>query len=212
MNRVEAEALTPDWTEADLKLLEVVAERLGVVGGAMELVLPLSSESKLAPRARNPLDPKAWPLAVGLAQFTRAAAMGMGLVPVEKPNDEESRRASLTAWKPLAENILASPVAMQLYLFERYLLSTGFEAAGGKWDSAARLYQAVAAPGTLKPSKGKPESSLVLFPKGSSGYEGNRALDLNGDGQITFGDLEAAVNAMRKHPVVEAVRVRLGGT
>lgn len=208
MNQIEAEALTPEWSEADLKLVEVIGERLGLP--AEELVLPLASESKLDPRARNPRDPKAWPLAVGLAQFTRAAAMGMGLVPVEKPGDEESRRASLAAWKDLAPTILASSVAMQLYLFERYLLSTGFEAAGGKWDSAARVYQAIAAPSSLNPKIKNPEPSTVIFPKGSAGYEGNKALDLNGDGEITFGDLQAAVGAMRKHPVVAAVLYRLG--
>jgi hypothetical protein len=168
VNQVEAEALTPEWSEADLKLLEVIGERLGLP--VEELVLPLASESKLDPRARNPRDPKSWPLAVGLAQFTRAAAMGMGLVPVEKPGDEASRKASLGAWKELAEQILSMTVSMQMYLFERYLHSTGFEAAGGKWDSAARLYQAVAAPSSLDAKVKSPEASTVIYAKGSAGY------------------------------------------
>jgi hypothetical protein len=209
MNQIEAEALTPEWSEADLKLVEVIAERLGST--AEEVLLPLASESKLDPRARNPRDPKAWPLAVGLAQFTRAAAMAMGLVPSEKPGDAASRNASLAAWKQLAPTILSSSVAMQLYLFERYLLSTGFEARGGKWDSAARIYQAIAAPATLDPKISKPTSDTIIYPEGSAGYEGNKALDLDGDGKITFGDLEKAVGYMKKHPSVVAALYRLGG-
>lgn len=206
MTPLEAEALTPFWSEADLASLSALAERLGMP--VEEVLLPLASESKLDPHARNPVDPKAWPLAAGIAQFTRAAAAGMGLIPGDRDAaGKDTRSESLAAWKPLAEDILKSSVGKQLYLFELFLASTGYAKAGGVFDSAARIYQAIAAPSTMVVGV-VPTKETVIYPKGSAGYDGNKALDLDNDGQVTFGDLQVAVGSMRKHPVVVAALTR----
>jgi hypothetical protein len=140
--------------------------------------------------------------------MTRIAAVEAGLIPGD--SGPGGKQASFTAWKTLADKILEAPTGMQLYLFERFLASTSYGKQGGVWDSAGRIYQAIAAPSTMAVGS-KPQKDTVLYQKGSEGYAGNTALDINGDGQITFGDLIVAVEDMRKHPVVEAVLTRLAG-
>lgn len=216
---LEAELLTPAWTDADVAFVDVLAKRLGLP--AEELLLPLASESKLNPRARNPIDPKGWPVAVGLFQMSRSAAQGMGLIPLNgpaKPEDGDAYavsdpRPTFGPWKELADDFLRWSPMRQLQLFERYLAATNFTGQPGgigKWDTAARIYQAVAASSTLNPYV-VPTRDTVVYPAGSAGYAGNTALDLDGNGVITFGDLTDAVNAMRKEPAYRALLKRLRG-
>ena len=77
MDIYNAVALTPAWSDADLRALDrACVEELGCK--AEDLLAVLVSESKLDPAARSPKDPSKWPIAVGLNQLTRHLAVRYG--------------------------------------------------------------------------------------------------------------------------------------
>lgn len=96
----------------------------------------------------------------------------------------------------------------------RYVIAYFFpwQKDGAPWDSAGRIYQAVFLPGTLKTVKGADGVLCERVGKKRLGwaYEANAALDANGDGRITVGELTEAVMRNARGPRWLEALARLG--
>ena len=191
----EARLLTPAWADTDfVQLIEVCKD---IRCKPEDLLLVLCSESNLRPDARNPKDMKVqWPFAVGLNQLTFDALVMLGRF---KPDQRGE-------WPPVAQQILDTPVGAQLEMVRQYFNATPWGRDGHEWTSAAKLYQANAAPSTLYTGE---SMDSVIYPEGSKSYDLNKGLDVNGDGKVTLGDLANAVNYYKGTPLYKAAIVRL---
>ena len=195
MTLEEARLLTPAWTATDFLQLQNVCNDIRCK--PEDLLLVLCSESRLRPDARNPQDPEKWPQAVGLNQVTFMALQMLGTLKADQKDQ----------WPKVAQQILDTPVGGQLELVRQYFNATPWGREGHAWSSAAKLYQANAAPSTLFSGEDK---STVIYPEGSDAYNGNQGLDIiKDDGGITMGDLAAAVNYFRNTPLYKAAILRL---
>ncbi|MFI5298855.1 MAG: hypothetical protein ACHREM_12225 [Polyangiales bacterium] len=190
----QAIALTPHWGDGDFATLDRLCKEIGCK--AEDLLLVMTSESRIDPKTAN-RDSSGWPLAVGLNQLTRVAAEQMGLI---KPGDKQ-------AWLKLAEAYVKKPIAEQLPTVIAYYKATPWGAMGNKYESAAKLYQANAAPSTMFAGDG---NATVLYPFGSDSFEKNKPLwILRKPTGIVFGDLKAATDWHRKNPLYQAAVTRL---
>lgn len=195
MTLEEARLLTPAWSRTDFLQLENVCADIRCK--PEDLLLVLCSESRLRPDARNPQDPSKWPAAVGLNQVTFDAMVMLGTLKSDQRGE----------WPRVAQQILDTPVGGQLEIVRQYFNATPWGREGHAWSSAAKLYQANAAPSTLYSGESK---DTVIYPDGSAAYEGNKGLDIiKDDGGVTMGDLMAAVNYFRGTPLYQAALLRL---
>lgn len=188
----DAELLLPLWKPDDFVLLKDLAE--GVIRvDPFDLMRVLVLESQMDPHARNPVDPKKYPVAVGLNQITAIAALEAKLIP------------SLDKWRPFADELMLMTVPMQLYVVARYFSGVPWGRLGKPYN-ATLLYQSNFMPYTLP---GKTAPGDVLTVKGEKTYDNNSGLDVSPkDGKITVKDLSAAMSgvpyAERTKPFWEA--------
>lgn len=197
LNPTSAKLLTPSWTAGDFSALRGVAARNQM--SPYDLLAVITSESHtLEPSARNPSNRNEWPLAVGLNQLTRTAASAAGLIPSGE---------NLDAWKEFADKMVEMRPSEQMGPIDAYYQASNLSKANKPWPNAATIYAYNAASG----SEGSGISdATVIYPKGSSGYEGNKALDVNGDGQVTGKDLRLAVEYHMGTPLYRAAALRMG--
>jgi hypothetical protein len=196
----DAILLTPAWTAWDFAVLADVAKKLAV--DVYELLAVIVSESHtLQPDARNPADPKLWPIAVGMNQITRVAAAALGLIPAET-----TKGSNLPDWKKWADGYVQAPVEFQLRVIQRYFQNNPYWQAKKSYPSGGKLYQANAASGTMfLPDRPDP----VIATKGDGVYEGIAGLDFRGKNTVTLGDLQAAVDYQKTTDVFKAAKMRL---
>lgn len=145
-----------------------------------DLLGVMESESGVQPWSQNPHGK-----ATGLIQFMPATLVGLG-------------------WTAGPDEFAKLGAEDQLPFVERYFAPHSAEGLG----SAGRLYQATFLPATLP---GSDESTVIAAPGGpnAEGYNSNKVLDTNRDGQITVGDLTARIDQVRRGPRWEALMRRL---
>lgn len=194
MTEEEAKLQTPAWSDVDF--IQLINVSRDIRCKPEDLLLVLCSESNLRPDARNPADKSKYPFAAGLNQMTFLAAVMIGSL---AENEKEQ-------WPAMAQRILDTPVGAQLEIVRRYFNATPWGRDGHEWPSAAKLYQANAAPSTLYSGV---DLSSVIYGKDTDAYDLNKGLDANGDGQVTLGDLAAAVNYYKGTPLYKAAMMRL---
>jgi hypothetical protein len=195
-----ATSMTPSWSDQDFEALRATATQLRM--DAPDLLTVLVSESHtLEPSARNPADPNAWPIAVGLNQITRSAAAASGLIA-----QETTRGSNFGAWCDFADKTLASTPGQQMPILAAYYGASQWTRAGKPWPDAVKIYAFNAGGG----DETKPvDDTTVIYAAGSPGYEGNKALDLDGSGEITGKDLRIAVDYHQRSPLFHAALLRL---
>jgi hypothetical protein len=210
MDLAEATLLTPAWTEDDFGWYHLACTQVRAKDEDPAAVF--CSESKLDPGARNPRNPKDWPLAVGLSQITRITAEQLGLtgyagdVSVDI-NADPHKSERFAAWKTWADAQLKASIKDQLQTFVQYCQSSQWFKAGNSFDSATKLYQLNAAPNSMF-LPNTPDT--VIYPKGSSAFEYNQGLYILGKPSgITVGDLTAAVARQKLTPLYQAFMLRL---
>jgi hypothetical protein len=206
MTPTEALLLTADWTDLDLYGLREVAKELGA--DVLSLATVISLEGRGAANARNPSDPKAWPLAVGPIQITRIAAQGMGRVPI--PGQPwKGRIANVgdqwSEWKAYADKSVTRPIAWHLGEMLDYYRATPRGKTGAGFPSDVQLYAANAAAAAGDTIT----DATIIYPAGSDAYRINRALDLDDSGDITGKDLRLATEYARNAPIFKAFAARL---
>ena len=185
MDLTEAEQRFFWWDDDDLRALADVARRIGADAADLLLVLYCESGLRADAVARNA---QGFPVAVGLNQITSVAARSMGI--------GEAERIAM----------VGRPIREQLPYVERYFLALPWRQAGHRFPTAAILYQANAAPGTL--GRGT-DPSLVLYRQGDGMYEGNAQLDFTHKGTVTLGDLAHVLEKNSKHSLYQAALTRL---
>lgn len=155
-----------DWGASDWKELAAIAGRLRM--NPADLLLVLTSESRLDPTAVNPRG-SSHPTAVGLNQLTSAANGTVGIT-------EDTRL-----------KVPSMDVSDQLPLVERYFRGIDWFKTGKSYPDAGVVYEANFAP--AKMARGM-SSDTVLYTKEDGGaYEQNKGLDTTGKGYIALGDL-----------------------
>lgn len=123
--------------------------------------------------------------ATGLIQFTEETARELGVLPTSTPPSDKA--AELGAGKEWATWTLARMTALdQLDLVEAYFARA--EKGGAHFNRSPLDYYLV----TWGTYTGRGLND-VLAKSGSRAYEGNKALDKDGKGSITVGDLNAFV-------------------
>lgn len=199
-----AMALTPFWSDQDFR--DLVGWCNQIECDPEDILLVLTSESRLRPDAMNPKT--GYPLACGLNQMTRVAFQAIGKLPVASPPGSAAAKAADDKAKglfpALAYAMVKMPVKQQ---FEEVLIPY-FKKCGegmtGSW-TPTKLYMANAAPSQLSMGD-KPDG--VIYAKGSEAFKMNAGLDTNGDGQITVQDLTNAVNYHKETPEYVSAKLR----
>lgn len=188
-----ARVLTPFWTDDDFRALRGWCSKIDC--DPEELLLVLTSESRLRPDAMNPAT--GFPLAAGLNQMTRIAFQAIDKLP--KDDNQAKQLFPALAWATAKMSVAAQfdSVVVPYFLKVR-------ESFKGKWTPAG-LYMANAAPSQMNKST---DVNAVIYPKGSAAYDGNKGLDTNGDGQVTTRDLQNAVEYHRETPEYVAAKYR----
>lgn len=175
-------SLTNDIDARFERMFPTCCDRIGCK--PIDLLGVMMSESGVAPAARNPNGG-----AVGLIQFMPATLLGLG-------------------WKRGPQAFACLSASDQLPWVAAYF--TPWKKDGAPFDSAARVYQAVFLPGTLK--RAKELDDVLAAKRGTLGwaYEANAVFDANGDGRITLGELGEAVRRNAKGPRWRELLERLG--
>lgn len=156
-----------DLSDAFVAGVRDVATDLGCA--PLDLLGVMMSESDVDPSAQNPLGG-----ATGLIQFMPAILSGLGWV------DGQDAFARLAAEDQL-------PYVQKFFApYARHGLT-----------SPGRLYQATFLPGTLAAGQGPGTVLAAAGGPHTQAYTANRGLDVDGDGAITIGDLDARIAAVQ---------------
>ena len=138
----------------------------------LDLLAVMMKESSLRADAYNPSSN-----ASGLIQFLPSTLANLG-------------------WTGTPEEFREIGAEDQLPWIEAFLLPSSKFGL----DSAGKLYQAVFMPNSLRQASSDDMALIDVRGINSDRYDRNRGLDIDGDGRITVGELQQAVEACKKTP------------
>lgn len=188
MDDNQAETLTPGWSDDDFVTVYNIANK--IKANPADLLLILTSESGLNPKAVNRRQGDGYPIAVGLNQLTSAAN---GLVGIT-----EDERIDL----------INQPVSRQLELVDKFFSGVQWTKLGKRYDNAGVLYEANFAPGRMI-SRGT-SLDTVLYDTGDGVfYTQNKQLDKDNKGKITVQDLVNYLSTVSNKAIYSAALQRM---